>query len=373
MTRSSLPCLQLTREVPPGYGGVERQVHILADTLASPVFILRSPSSIKDPLPVFYDRIYLPTILLGRIFLPLPSLALVRLLFSSAPLLAHLPCPTILALVALARLLRPRRQVLIYWHAFLQPSPDLKGFFERLYQSLALIIARLSSVITTSPTLRKSLLRRGCPQQAVKVLPCALSQQAEDSLKRLRSSSFQIRRKGRILFIGRLDSYKRVDWLVQSIANISQISELHVIGTGPDRPALEELVARMFESPRRVVFHGQVSENEKYRLLSLCDLLVLPSNRCNEAFGIVQLEAMAAGLPSIAFALPDSGMHWVSALPSLKWSGSSKDLHAILQLIFTDPKLLAQLSLEAANRYDRIFSRHNFIRLLRSIQHSSWL
>ena len=102
-----------------------------------------------------------------------------------------------------------------------------------------------------------------------------------------------------------------------------QIGELHIIGTGPDRPALEELVARMFESPRRVVFHGRVSERKNIVCFPLCDLMVLPSNRCNEAFGIVQLEAMAAGLPSIAFDLPDSGMHWVSALPSLKWSGSS--------------------------------------------------
>ena len=185
---------------------------------------------------------------------------------------------------------------------------------------------------------------------------------------RLRPIASEIQPKGRLLFIGRLDSYKRVDWLVQAMATTPAVSELHILGSGPNRPALEELVDRTIKSPQRVIFHGQVSEQQKYSLLSHCDLMVLPSDRCNEAFGIVQLEAMAAGLPSLAFDLPDSGMHWVSALPSLKWSGSPSDLPTVLQRIFTDPKFFAQLSYEACVRYDQFFSRRQLIRSLRNIQ-----
>ena len=272
-----------------------------------------------------------------------------------------------MALVALARFIGPRRKILIFWHAFLKPSQGLQGWLERFYQDLALRIARFSLVITTSPILRQSLLRRGCSPQSVEVLPCALPRQAEVSLMQLRPNPSHIKPKGRILFIGRLDSYKRVDWLVQAMAITPSVLELHILGSGPDRPALEELVDRTIKVPQRVVFHGRVSEQEKYRLISLCDLMVLPSDRCNEAFGIVQLEAMAAGLPSLAFDLPDSGMHWVSALPSLKWSGSPLDLPTVLQRIFTDPKLLVQLSHESCVRYDQFFSRRQLIRSCQSI------
>ena len=368
MTHSPKTFLQLTREVPPGFGGVERLVHILCDALPSSVFCLRPSCRTTDPLPVSYERICLPALSFGRILLPLPSLEIIRLVFSSTPLIAHLPCPAILTLVALIRVVRPRRRVLIFWHAFLLPHPGFLGFLERFYQFFALNLSRGCSVVTTSPVLRQSLLRRGFRSESVFILPCALSLQTEIGLKRLRSKSSGLHPKGRIIFIGRLDSYKRVDWLIQAMVLAPAVRELHVLGDGPDLCTLERLVASTILPSQRVFFYGKVSENEKMRLLSLCELLVLPSNRCNEAFGIVQLEAMAAGLPSIAFDLPDSGMHWVSPLQSLDWSGSPSELSIVLQRIFTNPTLLARLSVEARNRYDTFFSNQVWTLSLNNIR-----
>ena len=207
-------------------------------------------------------------------------------------------------------------------------------------------------------------------QKAVKILPCALPPHAEACLIRLRSIAPVIKSKGRIIFIGRLDSYKRVDWLVRAISKTPAVRELHVIGDGPQSFFLKDLVSSTVPKSQRVIFHGQVSESEKYRLLSLCDLMVLPSDRCNEAFGIVQLEAMAAGLPSLAFDLAHSGMHWVSKLDSLSWSGSPSDLHIVLQQILTDNKLLAQLSIEARQRYDALFAYQQWKCSLERLQKS---
>ena len=368
MTNPSLIFLQLTREVPPGFGGVERLVHILGEAAPSSAFSLRTPCKKQDPLPVCYERISLPSISLWRIFLPLPSLRLLRLLFSSIPLVAHFPCPTVFLIAAVVKFLSPKRKVLIYWHAFLSPRQGLYGLLERFYQSLSLAFARNCSVITTSPVLRHSLLRRGFRPHSVMILPCALSPQAETSLRLLRSNPNTTRPTGRIIFIGRLNTYKRVDWLIQAIANVPAVRELHILGEGSELCSLKELANNSILSSQSVIFHGQVSEQDKYNLISICDLMVLPSDRCNEAFGIVQLEAMAAGLPSLAFDLPDSGMHWVSSLDSLNWRGSPDELQSILHQIFADSSFLSQLSLEAGDRYDSIFSHREWLRSFQRLQ-----
>ena len=86
-------------------------------------------------------------------------------------------------------------------------------------------------------------------------------------------------------------------------------------------------------------------------------MLVLPSVRSNEAFGIVQLEAMAAGRLSLAFTHPKSGMGWVGRVPSLSWSQSPYDLSSVLQRLGEDPLYRLQLCKESRDRYLRLFSR----------------
>ena len=140
MIRTSFLCSQLTREVPPGYGGVERLVHVLGSALPSYVFSLRSQSSTQDPLSVSYKRFYLPAIPLGRLFLLLPSFQIFHLLASSTPLIVHLPCPTVLFIASLAKLVSPKRKVVIFWHAFLQPQHGFLGLWEHVYQFLVLLL-----------------------------------------------------------------------------------------------------------------------------------------------------------------------------------------------------------------------------------------
>ena len=293
---------QLLREWPPGYGGVERVAHELASLWCGLVYSIdvRRQSAVgHDPLRVLYPRTCLPKLkLIGRFHLPLPSRALWSLLRSPTPLHGHLPSPGVLLVLVLARLIRPSRPVTAHWHCFLSNNRvlNVNGFLFSLYQSFALkILPSLSAVVTTSPLLADELQHSGLSKAKVFVLPCCISQYQEHMALALPFPQVRSGEPLRLLFIGRLDTYKRLDWLLEALAQLSTPFQLAVVGDGPKRSDFEQLSQRLFPRSSPVRFFGRLSEAAKFDQLRAAELLVLPSNSSNEAFGIVQLEAMAAG------------------------------------------------------------------------------
>ncbi|WP_255003594.1 glycosyltransferase [Cyanobium sp. HWJ4-Hawea] len=296
--------------------------------------------------------------------LPLPSNALLQLLVGREPLLVHLPCPTVLLLVLLARLLRPRRQIHIYWHAFIEPRPAITGWLEAVYQALALVLLRFFSVVTTSPPLRHQLVQSGLVPAQVACLPCSLPPSTEAACSRIHQCRLEQQKPeafGRLIFIGRLDSYKRIDWLLHAMALAPAAGSLDIVGDGPLRSRFEG-IARNLGLSHRVFFHGRLAEHSKLNLLAAADLLVLPADRCNEAFGIVQLEAMASGIPCLAFDLPRSGMYWVSNVPALDWSGKPGDLASTIQHLLSDGRRYGLACKQARWRYEQHFSNPIWLR-----------
>lgn len=93
------------------------------------------------------------------------------------------------------------------------------------------------------------------------------------------------------LVVTRLVPYKRLDIVVDAFTTLGL--PLYVAGAGRDRPALEA------RAGRNVRFLGTVTEAEKQRLYAGCRATVFPAE---DDFGIAQVEAQAAGRPTIAFA-----------------------------------------------------------------------
>lgn len=109
-----------------------------------------------------------------------------------------------------------------------------------------------------------------------------------------------------ILSVGRLVSYKGFDILIRAMKHVE--GKLLLIGSGPQHQALEQLViAEGLKS--KVAILGKVEDLRPY--FAAASIFVLPSVTRAEAFGIVQLEAMAAGLPIINTDI-DSGVPEVS-------------------------------------------------------------
>jgi glycosyltransferase involved in cell wall biosynthesis len=103
-----------------------------------------------------------------------------------------------------------------------------------------------------------------------------------------------------ILFVGRFYRRKRIDALLRGAAVLrSRIPELQVriVGNGPRAPQLRAL-SRDLRLENTVVWLGDVSRAALAREYNRASLFCLPS--VQEGFGIVLLEAMAAGKPIVA-------------------------------------------------------------------------
>jgi glycosyltransferase involved in cell wall biosynthesis len=97
-------------------------------------------------------------------------------------------------------------------------------------------------------------------------------------------------------YLGRLDRAKSPLILIHALAQSGvKDAELHYFGDGPERARLERIGREQLG--RRVHFHGSIARPQD--ALKKMDVLCLPSQV--EGFGLVVIEAMASGVPVVAF------------------------------------------------------------------------
>jgi glycosyltransferase involved in cell wall biosynthesis len=121
-----------------------------------------------------------------------------------------------------------------------------------------------------------------------------------------------------VLFVGRFYRRKRVEILLRAAAALrGRISnlEIRLVGGGPCAPQLRSLSTAL-RLDGTVTFLGDVSRSQLIAEYNRTDLVCLPS--VQEGFGIVLLEAMAAGKPIVAAraaAIPEVAPHGVLVDP----------------------------------------------------------
>ena len=108
----------------------------------------------------------------------------------------------------------------------------------------------------------------------------------------------------RALFIGRLVKFKGVDILLRALERVPEL-RLDIVGSGPEGPRLRTL-AQALAVADRVRWYGEYPDEELPRRMAEAHFLVLPSVTTEEMFGLVVLEAMAAGRPVVTTAVPSA-------------------------------------------------------------------
>ena len=115
----------------------------------------------------------------------------------------------------------------------------------------------------------------------------------------------------KILFsLGRLVKRKGFDYVIKALQKVlrerPELDLLYIIaGQGPDNDYLKQIAYEELglNWEKYIKFVGEVSESEKWSLLSCCDIFIMPSRNISgdfEGFGIVYLEANLAGKAVIA-------------------------------------------------------------------------
>jgi len=157
--------------------------------------------------------------------------------------------------------------------------------------------------------------------------------------------------KTNILFVGRLESRKGAMYLLRAYAKLKPKypgTRLIICNWGPQLGGMRRFVRE--NSLRDVFFAGRVSDTDKARFYKTADIFCAPSTG-QESFGIVLLEAMAAGLPVVA-----SDIHGYKRVVQRNVTGllvEPKDpdaLCAALARLASDPALRERLGAAGSQR-----------------------
>lgn len=157
------------------------------------------------------------------------------------------------------------------------------------------------------------------------------------------------RRAPTILFLGRHEERKGLAVLLEAMTRLPADVRLWIIGDGPDTAGL----MTRFEHDERITWLGRVNEGEKLARLRGASVFCAPSLH-GESFGVVLIEAMAAGTPVVASSLDGyrnvatDGQDAVLTPP-----GDADALAAALARVLGDPALAERLRSAGRTRAER--------------------
>lgn len=158
-----------------------------------------------------------------------------------------------------------------------------------------------------------------------------------------------------VISVGRLVYYKGFEHLIRAMVNIR--GKLLIVGDGPLRGQLQTLASGLGVA-NRVIFVGNIHNRDITAYYHAADVFALPSVARSEAFGIVQIEAMAAGLPVVNTSL-DSGVPFVSVHEQTGFTVPPADpmaLASAINRLLDDPDLSNSLGGAGARRARQEFS-----------------
>jgi len=163
-----------------------------------------------------------------------------------------------------------------------------------------------------------------------------------------------------VLYIGRLASYKGLPYLLRAAQALPRIKFV-IAGDGDMAEYTHSFIVD--NKIKNILFINRfVTDDEKLDLIAKCKFVVFPSISENEAFGLVQLEAMRSG-KALVNTMIDSGVNFVApdGVCALTVKPcNSFELAMAIDRLWGDDSLCASLGASGRDRYLSLFTEENF-------------
>jgi rhamnosyl/mannosyltransferase len=347
--------LHLGKFYPPAKGGIETILKLVCDRTSpdvrNRVLVANHASGSATSLDGTTEVVRLAVLKKIGAVACCPSLPMALAREHADIIVLHEPNPMALLAYFLAR---PAGRLIVWFHSeVIRPSWRYRLFYRPFLQ---FAFTRADRIIVASPTLAASSPQLREWQSKCIVIPYGV--EIRDDSPAVQQRAAAIRSTSRdpiVLFVGRLVAYKGVDVLIEALRDLPAAA--FIVGDGPQRAALAAK-ARSAGVADRCRFLGEVSDQELAALYRACDVFVLPSVTRQEAFGVVQIEAMARGKPVISTDL-GTGTGWVNqhretglVVPP----GDAEALREALAELVGDPARRLALGAAGARRAKAVFA-----------------
>lgn len=259
-----------------------------------------------------------------------------------------------------------RAPLVVTYHSDIVRQRVLRTLFSPVQHRF---LRRAHAIIASSPDYAASsrvLLRHA---DRVRVIPFGIRPDDAGTPDPATVAALRERHGARVvLAVGRLVYYKGFDYLVRAMDRVD--GHLVIVGDGPMHGELERLAAEHGVADR-VTLAGRVESVASH--YAAADVFALPATARSEAFGLVQLEAMAAGLSVVNTHIP-SGVPFVSRDGQTGLTVSPRDpaaLAAALSRLLDDAGLRTRLGQAARERVNTEFSAERMARDTLALYHEA--
>ena len=250
-----------------------------------------------------------------------------------------------------------KKPTIVSYQSDIVRQKNLLRFYRPLQQKF---LASVDRIVATSPNylVTSEVLNRFSDK--VSIIPIGLDKQSYPSPTPQTISTWQTKFNGRFfLFVGVLRYYKGLHILIEAVRGLDY--PIVIVGAGPIEQALKAQAAAL--GLNNIHFLGQVSDEDKVALLTLCYGMVFPSHLRSEAFGISLLEGAMYGKPMISSEI-GTGTTFINIADETGLVVPPSDplaLRQAMQYLWHHPEQAAKMGKHAEQRYWDYFTADKMV------------
>lgn len=270
----------------------------------------------------------------------------------------HLPNPMANLAVFLTR---PKAKIILHWHSDIIKQKKLLKLYSPLQSWL---LKRADKIVITTPTYLKGSDTLKRYKDKIVCIPIGIDNKElfinQNSLNILKNkyAGYKI-----VFSLGRIVYYKGFEYLIEATRSLPANIIILIAGVGELKEKLQEQILNL-NLQNRVKLLGKIPFEELGAYYQLCDIFCLPSTERSEAFGVVQIEAMAFSKPIISTSIQGSGVDWVNLNNISGIIVPPKNVNRLAEAItdlLTDKEKYYRLSEGAKKRYEEFFTKEKMV------------